>query len=75
MKKILLYLLALMLFVRCNDGGHDRPLQQNKETPVKIKAAGGIHTLEDAAEFLSEGADRLGTSAIVGIAEKELDEN
>lgn len=41
----------------------------------KIKAAGGIHTLEDAAEFLSEGADRLGTSAIVGIAEKELDEN
>ena len=42
---------------------------------VKIKAAGGIHTLEDAAEFLSEGADRLGTSAIVGIAEKELDEN
>lgn len=42
---------------------------------VKIKAAGGIHTLEDAAEFLSEGADRLGTSAIVGIAEKELDKN
>lgn len=42
---------------------------------VKIKAAGGIHTLEDAAEFLSEGVDRLGTSAIVGIAEKELDEN
>ena len=42
---------------------------------VKIKAAGGIHTLEDAAEFLSEGADRLGTSAIVGIAEKEVEEN
>ena len=42
---------------------------------VKIKAAGGIHTLEDAAEFLSEGADRLGTSAIVGIAEKELDKD
>lgn len=35
MKKILLYLLALMLFVRCSDGGHDRPLQQNQETPVK----------------------------------------
>ncbi len=43
MKKILLYLLALMLFVRCNDGGHDRPLQQNKETPVKAINKKGEH--------------------------------
>ena len=35
---------------------------------VKVKAAGGISTLEDAEEFLSEGADRLGTSRIVKIA-------
>ena len=32
---------------------------------VKIKAAGGISSLQDAEEFLSLGADRLGTSRIV----------
>ena len=32
---------------------------------VKIKAAGGISTLQDAADFLALGADRLGTSRIV----------
>ena len=32
---------------------------------VKIKAAGGISTLEDGVKFLELGADRLGTSRIV----------
>lgn len=32
---------------------------------VKIKAAGGISSLEDAERFLALGADRLGTSRIV----------
>ena len=32
---------------------------------VKIKAAGGIAGLEDAAAFLELGADRLGTSRVV----------
>ena len=32
---------------------------------VKIKAAGGITTLEDAEEFMRLGASRLGTSRIV----------
>ena len=32
---------------------------------VKIKAAGGIATLEDARDFIALGADRLGTSRIV----------
>lgn len=32
---------------------------------VKIKAAGGISSLEDARKFLAAGADRLGTSRIV----------
>ena len=32
---------------------------------VKIKAAGGIHSLADAEEFIRLGADRLGTSRIV----------
>ena len=35
---------------------------------VKIKAAGGIASLEDAETFLSLGAERLGTSRIVKIA-------
>lgn len=32
---------------------------------VKIKAAGGISSLQDAADFQALGADRLGTSRIV----------
>ena len=35
---------------------------------VKIKAAGGISSLEDAEKFIGLGADRLGTSRIVKIA-------
>ena len=35
---------------------------------VKIKAAGGISSLEDAQKFISLGADRLGTSRIVKLA-------
>ncbi|MBR2579348.1 MAG: deoxyribose-phosphate aldolase [Clostridia bacterium] len=34
---------------------------------VKIKAAGGIKTLEDAEKFINLGASRLGTSRIVKI--------
>lgn len=32
---------------------------------VKVKAAGGISSLEDAEDFLKLGADRLGTSRVV----------
>ena len=35
---------------------------------VKIKAAGGISSLEDAQRFIELGAERLGTSRIVKIA-------
>ena len=38
---------------------------------VKIKAAGGIATLQDAQDFLDLGADRLGTSRIVKLAKGE----
>ena len=38
---------------------------------VKIKAAGGIATLQDAQDFLDLGADRLGTSRIVKLARGE----
>lgn len=37
------------------------------KAPVKIKAAGGISSLEDAEKFIELGADRLGTSRIVKI--------
>lgn len=39
---------------------------------VKMKAAGGIRTLEDAQAYLDLGCERLGTSAIVKLA-KELE--
>ncbi len=37
----------------------------NVASHVKIKAAGGIASLQDAADFLNLGANRLGTSRIV----------
>lgn len=36
---------------------------------VKVKAAGGIRTLEDALKFVEAGAERIGTSAGVKIIE------
>jgi len=38
---------------------------------IRIKAAGGIATFEDADEFISLGADRLGTSRLVALAERD----
>lgn len=38
---------------------------------VKIKAAGGISSFDDAGEFIRLGADRLGTSRIVKLAKQE----
>ena len=38
---------------------------KNVGKDVKIKAAGGIKTLEDAEKFINLGADRLGTSRII----------
>lgn len=38
---------------------------------VKIKAAGGITSMEDARRFLELGADRLGTSRIIKHLKKE----
>ncbi len=34
---------------------------------VKIKASGGIHSMEDAQALMDLGADRLGASALVGL--------
>lgn len=41
---------------------------------VKIKAAGGIRTLQDAEDFIRLGADRLGTSAIVKLVKNAVPE-
>ena len=38
---------------------------------IKMKAAGGIASMDDAEKFLSLGADRLGTSRIIKIVKKE----
>ena len=38
---------------------------------VRMKAAGGISSLEDAEKFLALGADRLGTSRIIKIVKNE----
>lgn len=45
--------------------------KEHVEKQVKIKAAGGIASLEDAKEFISLGASRLGTSRIIKLAKNE----
>ena len=39
---------------------------------VKVKAAGGIKTLEDSEKLIEAGASRLGTSKIVRLAKEQL---
>ena len=43
-------------------------LREHVGSAVKVKAAGGIASLEDAADMIRLGADRLGTSRIVKVA-------
>lgn len=43
-------------------------MKANVGPHVKVKAAGGISSIEDAEKFIALGADRLGTSRIVKIA-------
>ena len=46
-------------------------LRRYSPPQVKVKAAGGISSKEDAQAFLALGADRLGTSRLVGLARQE----
>ena len=48
-----------------------RIFSEHRPEGLKIKAAGGIKSLEDAERFLSLGADRLGTSRIVKLIKSE----
>jgi len=43
-------------------------MRENCPESVKVKAAGGISSLQDAEDFIALGAERLGTSRIVKLA-------
>ena len=48
-----------------------RLFAENVGSKVKIKAAGGSASMDDAEKFLSLGADRLGTSRIIKIVKND----
>ncbi|SHJ48687.1 deoxyribose-phosphate aldolase [Hathewaya proteolytica DSM 3090] len=49
---------------------HVKLMNETLKGIIKIKAAGGISSLEDAEKFISLGADRLGTSKIIKLINK-----
>lgn len=49
-------------------------LVDNVDDGVKVKASGGISTLQDAENYIELGADRLGTSRIVKIVKQMSEE-
>ena len=48
---------------------------ENVTSHLKIKAAGGISSIQDAEDFINLGAQRLGTSRIVKIVKNEKADN
>ena len=50
-----------------------RLIKAHIEPHLRIKAAGGIATLEDAETFLTLGTDRLGSSRIVKLAKEKAE--
>ena len=48
-----------------------RLLKQHIGPDVKIKAAGGISTVEEMEAFLAEGCDRIGMSRAVGLLKEQ----
>ena len=49
-------------------------LRKHSADHLKVKAAGGIASIQDAEDFINLGADRLGTSRIVKLA-MQMEEN
>lgn len=49
-------------------------LRKHVDPAVKVKAAGGISSMEDAEDFINLGADRLGTSRIVKLVKNQQGE-
>jgi len=47
-------------------------MKENIGPEVKIKAAGGVSTLDDLKTFLELGCDRIGTSRAVGLCKGEV---
>lgn len=45
-------------------------MKKNVGAGVRVKAAGGISSFDDAEKFISLGADRLGTSRLIKIVKK-----
>ena len=45
-------------------------MRENSPAHVKVKAAGGISSLDDAEDFMKLGADRLGTSRIIRLVKE-----
>ena len=45
-----------------------RLFKENIGPEVKIKAAGGIRSIEDATAYMNEGCDRIGASAVIANA-------
>ena len=50
-------------------------MRANCPERVKVKAAGGISSLQDAEDFINLGAERLGTSRIVKLAIAQEQQN
>ena len=50
-------------------------MRKNSHPSLKVKAAGGIASIEDAEKMIELGADRLGTSRIVKIVKSGEDKN
>jgi deoxyribose-phosphate aldolase len=48
-------------------------LKRHIGSGVKVKASGGIKTLEEAERYIALGASRLGTSRVVALAKKLAD--
>ncbi len=46
-------------------------MRANAGPQVKVKAAGGIRSVKDMADFLEAGADRLGTSSAIALIKGE----
>ena len=46
--------------------------KENIGPDVKMKAAGGINTIEDLNAFIDEGCERIGTSRAVGLLKDQL---
>lgn len=49
-----------------------RLMKANIGKDIKIKAAGGIRSLDDLRNFIDEGCDRIGTSSAVNLVKGQL---